>query len=1146
MPDPIDLSRAEVDLSHHGIVEAHAGTGKTWTIVRRVILKALTRPDDRLHVRDLLVVTYTDKAAGELRTRLREGLEEELGRIADTSLRAHLEDCIRNLGEAWIGTIHATGLRLLRAYPFESSLPFHIELVDDGDGLDGALLPVLESANGPWWTCPTEARERLGEHGMESLRREAAALARSLVDPSAFHDLPDASECASQARSIAGRMAGPGAELVRRIQSQLVPRLRGIPSVPRARKVPGLIRHWEALDAASPPLRAGELCPNKADDPGFDLLKPEEAEAHGIWQTALSHFQELLGELAPLHAHWARMRDLAPEVRERALFVEAWAKASLARWTEQKRADALISYADILSRLAEALEDPRFLAEIRSRIRIGIVDEFQDTGRASWRIFQRWFSPRPGPAANGVLFLVGDPKQSIYSFQGADIATYREACSELDAAGALRYVLRDNFRSRPEVVEGVNEILLAAPSWFGSGIDYETERSSRAVEREPVEETGFRPHPSVRVAQVSGNAASARASWAIQVARSILSWNGSLVRIPRGDSWSDPRPLCWADFAVLVQGRRHVAAFAQTFREAGIPWALYKQEGVFSSRSAHEWKVVLDGLGEGPVAQEARRLSAFTRLFGVPVGSPGPSHLSPEEESLAETWLGWRLLAASERWSELLRAISNSGWTSRILSGGDADREWMDHRQVRQWILESLLSGEGPAQVARHLGRLSQGEDVESREVNLLQRATERERVQILTMHAAKGLEFPVVFLGPGASNRGGKNRPAWSWISSRGVHVGSATLPAPPPVEIQRVEEDRRLLYVALTRAQILCGLPLVRDRQGNPADLLSKALIERFPEGIRGNHSGDWETFEHSAPRTSEGDASGPGPIAVVADSDLLALGLPQRMVRQASFTALVRGSGGYTLEGRVGRSEEAAPQDDSEVDDTWLPRGAKTGDALHEILELLLSPQADLSWVLDGTPLPARVETSTRDLLRRHGLGRVPAGPVLDLLRRVLSCPLSLPDGSGTVRLAEIPAVDRRCEVEFHRAVDGRGLPVMPSSPHAAWVVGHIDLLFRRLGAWYVVDWKSNALPSWSVAAVEESVRSHAYDLQARIYAHAVRDALPGERFGGCLWIYLRGFSKTGAAAFWSNTADSSEDFLVERALAEWLGPLPGVRT
>jgi len=1134
MPEPIDLSRGEVDLSRHGIVEAHAGTGKTWTIVKRIAMEALTRPVDRLHIGELLVVTYTDKAAGELRSRLREGLEEVLAATSDPELREHLEDCIRNLGDAWIGTIHATGLRLLRAYPFESSLPFHTDLVDDGEGLDEALVPVLESDDGPWWRRSPESRERLGSIGMETLRNEAAALARSLVDPSAFLDLPDTTECERQERAIAERMAAPGAELVRRIRSELLPRLRGIPNAPRARKIPALVRHWEGLDPDAPPLRAADLCPNKEGDPGFDPLKPGEADADGIWQIALAHFQELLGEFAPLHRHWLRMRDLPPEVRERAGFAGDWARAALARWTEKKRAEASISYADILARLADALADPLFLAQVRTRIRIGIVDEFQDTGRASWRIFQRWFSPAPGSAENGVLFLVGDPKQSIYSFQGADITTYREACAELEGAGALRYALRENFRSRPGAVEGVNEILLASPPWFGSGIGYAPEERARAVDREPSGEDGLPDRPSVLLSRVFGNAAQSRASWAAQVARAVLAWNGRTARIPRGASWSDPRPLGWGDFAVLVQGRHHVSAFARAFREAGIPWALYKQEGVFSSRSAHEWKVVLDGLGAGIAAEEARSLSASTRLFASDF----------EAGAVAGSWMGWRLLAAAGRWSELLRAVSDSGWTLRILSGPDADRQWMDHRQVRQWILESLLSGLGPAQVGRHLGRLAQGEGTETRESNLLQRATDRERVQILTMHASKGLEFPVVFLGPGAPLKAGA-RPVWSWISPRGVHLGPACLPTAPQVEIQRVEEHRRLLYVALTRAQLLCGLPLVLDRKGKPADLLSAALLERFPSGFAGDRLGELEIPDPPPERIRQMDRSFDESAPVVSESDLLALGLPRRTIRQASFTALVRGPGGRTLEGRVGRSEEA-PQEEPPLDDSWLPRGAKTGDALHEILEILLSPGSDVDWILGGAAAPARLEEVAREILRHHGLGKVSEGSVLDLLRRVLSCPLPLPDGSGTLRLAEIPASDRRCEVEFHRAVDGRGLPVMPGSPLAAWVVGNIDLLFRHQSAWYVVDWKSNALPGWSRTAVEESVRAHAYDLQARIYAHAVRDALPGERFGGCLWIYLRGFARGGSPAFWSVAGDASEDFLVERVLADWLRSTPGERT
>lgn len=116
-------------------------------------------------------------------------------------------------------------------------------------------------------------------------------------------------------------------------------------------------------------------------------------------------------------------------------------------------------------------------------------------------------------------------------------------------------------------------------------------------------------------------------------------------------------------------------------------------------------------------------------------------------------------------------------------------------------------------------------------------------------------------------------------------------------------------------------------------------------------------------------------------------------------------------------------------------------------------------------------------------------------------------------------------------------------MPHSPTTAWVVGHIDLLFRHSDVWYVADWKSNALRSWSESSLEESVRSHAYDLQARLYAHAVRDAMPGENFGGCLWIYLRGFTGGGKPAVWSGVMGDGEDFVVERALADWLRPDSG---
>jgi exodeoxyribonuclease V beta subunit len=1149
--EPIDLADHGMDLSRHGIVEAHAGTGKTWTIVHRIVLPLLKgeRPDrtwaeqgrsQRLHVRDLLVVTYTDKAAGELRARIRDGLEKALRDCRDPQLASHLDDCRKCLGEAWIGTIHATSLRLLRAFPFESAMPFSAQLVDDPEGLEETLAALLRTDDGPWFSRPPQARAALASAGMETLREEALCLATRLMDPSAAVDLPDAAVCALNLDLAGKAMDEPAGNLVRHVLTTLVPRLEAISVAAGARKAKNLLKKWKDLDPDAPPRSLWGFSSLKSKAPDLSREDAGEAAVLDLWEEVAARWARSLDPLAEEFAYWEKMGALPPESRLKAEFVRDWAAGAVARWRDDKRRRGLLSYADMLGRLREALDDARFRAELRSRIRVGIVDEFQDTGRESWEIFRRWFEPSPAGVENGILFLVGDPKQSIYSFQGADIQNYRSACDHLQAAGGKRYVLRRNFRSLPEVVDGINELLVGNEPWFGSGIRYEEADRSLAVERPSVDGSAPFGQRPVRVARVSGSARSARSLWAREVARAVLAWKGRTVRLPHGGDWSTPRALDWGDFAVVVRGRTHAADFADAFGKAGIPWALYKQAGVFSSRAAREWTVVLEALAEDGDAM--LRLCAITRVFGIDVGSFDPAvHLDPVGP-VAGLFLHWRNLSERGRWAELLESVlRDSGWEERILSGPDADRQWMDCRQVRSWIQQALRSGEGSeAQIARRLRRLADGDDADARDANLLQRATDRERVQILTMHASKGLEFPVVFLGQADSGVVRGSRKAWSWIAPGGLRVGASFLPAPPAVRRQRESEERRLLYVALTRSQLSCSVAHFSDSKGQARDVLSRILENREQEG---RALAAWEDpGEGSDPREARDGGQLTG--SVVSRDALAALRLGSRAVRQASFTALVRGIGSHTLEGRLGRSEEEAPSEEEENSvDSWLPKGAKTGDALHEILELLLAPKADVSWILLERSAPDPVVLAAKAILRRHGLGEVPVDPVLSLLRQVLSTPIPLPDGSGSVRIAEIPTRDRRCEVEFHRAIDRRGLPVMPHSPTTAWVVGHIDLLFRHNDVWYVADWKSNALRSWSQSALEESVRSHAYDLQARLYAHAVRDAMPGEIFGGCLWIYLRGFAGGGKPVVWSKTMGESEDFVVERALADWLRPAQG---
>ena len=155
----------DIDIFRHGVIEAHAGTGKTYTIVQMVLrileqtVEAAKQNIRYVHLREILLVTYTEKAAGELKRRIRDGIEKRINALrADSKgredgLAGHLEDCLNNLHEAFIGTIHAVCLRLLQTWPFESGVHFTAEIVDDEEGLENTLRESMRTE----WQCADTA-----------------------------------------------------------------------------------------------------------------------------------------------------------------------------------------------------------------------------------------------------------------------------------------------------------------------------------------------------------------------------------------------------------------------------------------------------------------------------------------------------------------------------------------------------------------------------------------------------------------------------------------------------------------------------------------------------------------------------------------------------------------------------------------------------------------------------------------------------------------------------------------------------------------------------------------------------------------------------------------------------------------------------
>jgi len=1036
----LDLeSIADVDLCKHGVLEAHAGTGKTHTIVGIVVRLLVER---KLAVGEILLVTYTQKAAGELLARIRAGIQEAIESASDESLRAHLRQNLANLGEALVGTIHSTCLRLLKSFPFESGMPFSTEMCDDPEGVEDCLREALRRDE--WkgrFQDPETLRRVIGERSMESLLGVAVELGVGLLDhgtrihPEGLEEMDDASD--------ANRLAGA--------------------------------------------------------------------------------------------------------------FAARWAREGARLWKEKKVAQGLVSFQDMLEKMEMALDRPAFLAALRGQVKVGIVDEFQDTSASQWSLFRKWFLD-PGPHA-GNLYLVGDPKQSIYSFQGADVRTYQRACATLKACPGTRvYRLSRNWRSLPSLIEGCNGIFQSASpeGWFlDPSIRYEPGEQARAPERSvgPIKNLSDdlfqRP---VRIARLEGTADEARATYAHRCAAWILWLRGREAELPSGANWK-ARKLDWGDFAVVVSSRSAAKPFYRALDEAGIPWALYKQQGVFASRCAVEVRAVLRALHASGHDVASRSLALATRLLGG-------------DEQALDTLRG---LALERRWARLFRQLSDStGASARLLGSPQGDRNWMDLRQILDFALEYLLAGTGGlAELAEHLGRLKDDREQAVDDRNLLASATDRGRVQILTMHVSKGLEFPVVFLAGGGWNNKETVR---SWIEEE-TEVGEdgpslRLLPAFLKDETKgsdwaallqqgkalsdgrQEQEARRLNYVAITRAKLLLVAPChVKPLKKGlaPQGPLAEALFDQLEHPSPGVGFLTDPPFDDRLPILERAIPIGTAEF-VRSEDDLRKLSLSTRSILQTSYTQVSRSAvATHGLEGRVRQSEESESSEDlfpELLPDAWLPRGARTGDALHEILEAWMDPGFDNSWLMAPKVPVERLQEVAR-IASGHGLDPSLAPRIADLLRDVLNHPLALP-GGASVRLCDLGASDRRPETEFHWAFGADGAPAASGAAREGWMVGYIDLLFRVGKSWYVLDWKTTSLGKWTPEHLEASVREHSYDLQANLYGRTVRSALPsGERFGGGVVVYLRAYADAAtreAGVFAIAPTDDSRS--IDRRVRQWL--------
>jgi exodeoxyribonuclease V beta subunit len=1132
------------------LVEASAGTGKTFTLAH-LYLRALLELD--LEPRHVLVVTYTKAAAAELRVRIRRRLRAALsalggGKPEDEVLgswrdgrrargttgadAAHLSRCLSQIDSAAIHTIHAFAQRALCEIPFGSGAAFDAELLEDTD-------PLVDRIARDFWSRRLFAAEPalvayLQEHGKLG-PGALARLGRRVLHQPGVRLVPDgvALDPAAGARYAAA--AADWAQTWHRSRDEVRALLES-PALKRnvypLKRIPAWLDELSAQAALSQPAPSWRV-------KNFERYTPQALEkgCRKGWSAPVHPFFESCARLVEAE------RALAPWAIALQLEFARELGGELARRLARA---GLRSFADLIALLSDALRDPaggpRLAAELRRRYPVALVDESQDTDPLQGEIFRRVWGEAGLP-----LFLIGDPKQAIYSFRGADVRAYLAA---RESARAV-YTLDASWRSSPRLLRALDALLRLHPAPFEpEAIEYRTleaRRDARDVLAGPALE--------LLVAQPERTTSDALDTAVCQgVAAEIETLLASAPCI------GDER-LAARDVAVLCRTNRQARRMRDALRERGVAAVLHGDESVLEGSTAGEVERVARALAQ-PGDAGLLRAALATRLLGLDAGA---LDALARDGSGFEDWVE-RVQRAHARWTQagfavaLRTLLDEADAARRLLASPGGERDLTDalHVAERMHLAERQLHL-GPRALVSWLAAERRGEGsglAALAEEAQLRLESDGDAVQITTVHRSKGLEYGVVYV-PFAWRSDGLrdddrtwprfHRPAERAAAFRApagiaLDVGSEAHAANRGVaEEEARAEAMRLLYVALTRARHRVSAVYAPGEKSHESALgrllgcaegdSGEALVRRLRAelGARDEIAVRALASGSARPRAAAAEARAGAPRR-------LSRALP-RARRTSSFSALVRRA---TAEVE-GRDHDAHLADEAETAEgpRAFPGGAAVGLALHEALEHLDFPSADR-------------ESVTRAVERASQLHGVDAGhrePLVDCVLDALDAPLPPEDA---LRLRDVARAERVSELEFLIPVGDPSsaahwlLPERLAQPFArraahpelrayaervrrlgfADLAGHlrgfIDLVFRHAGRWYLVDYKSNDLGSepdaYAPARLAAPMREHDYLLQYHLYAVALHRWLARriprydyERdFGGVYYLFLRGMS------------------------------------
>ena len=1122
-----------VPLDRDLLVEASAGTGKTYaltTLVARLVVESGWRIDK------LLIVTFTIAATGELRSRIRSTLRDALNiaqgdatggsqarDLIDRWRNEHIEDgrivsrltvALRDFHRANVMTIHGFCQRALTEFAFNARIPFRFSVSGD-DRVDVAAalrdlwrdhmapepIPLLEIAKSDGLDLETLTQWVGAHHAKPSVIRGPAATRYAWAI--------DARVKAFEATRAAWDDAEQRKRFLEALETLTWNRNEN------AERLPEVLDAFEADDPDQIPLRHAGYFGRQALSGKLRKRPPQMLPDIPLHDC----FDELGAITDSMCQSWLfGRRRLLLEKSRRSLRHNTW---------KHRR----VSFNALLTELDHALDQEQGAAlahRIRERYPVALIDEFQDTDRLQASIFEKIYPGqdvhRATAPTKGGLMIVGDPKQSIYRFRGADVFAYLGASAHRDNARKLS--LKRNYRSKPALVRAVNSVFKRVnPFLRPEQIHFEEVQAAtrqsdglgtrdQRVDTRPFQLRLF-PGAGDGKSWNKGNLNEVAAERAAdEIAQLLL-----LARTGRATITSSgkSRVLVGGDIAVLVRTGKQGQTIAHKLRERDVQSVEMGIENVFETLEASQLRHLLRALATDPAEYNYTSLlrgALATDLFGLGMRQLG------ELQDDDDTWARWSTWARDSHrtWDEkgiatLIRRLlfaEESNCAARLLEYPDGTRRLTNVLHLteltQQAEADERLSPQG---LVDWLARASAHPE-STDEGTQLRLESDEQLVKIVTIHRSKGLEFPVVFC-PFAWD--GSRKPRTAKTAEYHEHDGSVAVvdlnPSADAVAREWIEEqadELRLLYVALTRAKYHCVVTWARVNYGENAPLAwlihgrelaadgtLEAQLDANAAHVKSLDSEAWlAEVRQFANGQSDAIATtvldGPSSVSrrLLANQELPALELLaarkidralQRIRQRTSFSALVSEMGSartsaehedvdqpdHDQDDSANADDSAAPQPETKdvLDPFTFPSGFRAGNCLHEMFERNVEPGADLDEICRDSLARYRIDAKWEPVARM-------------IIENALSAPLESPVDGKVFRLAEVKRPI--AEMEFHLPLNGlsrarlgqcfadhgydRGIPE-GTSQIDGFLHGFIDVVARHGERWYVMDYKSNWL-------------------------------------------------------------------------------------